>query len=189
MKRLISSAPDAWQSLRILGAVSALLLLLAGCDTGPATGAPRFRAISLQPGDGITIDDSTDEVTIDINSEKGLGSVEIERLGLPPKALTVNFQLKGLEELRFTWGSTRIFVYVASGSGAVREEAGLAGGQATPIDSTSPYWMPVRIEAENPKIPLQNGFFAVTAPQAFLQAGPQRFTLKWIDFYRYAAPG
>jgi hypothetical protein len=171
-----------WCAARLSGL--ALLVAMAGCTSVPAAATPRYRAVAVQPGDDVTFHGDTGGVTIDITSERGLGSVEIERLGPPPKTLTINFHLKGLEELRFSWGDTRLFVYVGSGDGSVREELGLAAQQATPIDSTSLYWATVRIEAENPKIPLENGFFAVSAPPAFLQDAPQRFTLQWIDFYR-----
>jgi hypothetical protein len=162
----------------------ALLVTLAGCTSVPAAAAPRYRAVAVQPGDDVTFGGNSDDVTIDITSERGLGSVEIERLGPPPKTLTVNFHLAGLEELRFSWGDTRVFVYVASSDGSVREEVSLGAQQATSIDSTSPHWTPVRIEADSPKIPLENGFFAATASPSFLQDAPQRFTLQWIDFYR-----
>jgi hypothetical protein len=161
-----------------------LLFTIAGCAPVPASGGPRYRAVAVQAGDNVAFHESNGAVTLDITSERGLGSVEIERLGAPPTALTINFHLKGLEELRFSWGGARLFVHVASGDGSVREEIGRASQPATPIDSTSPYWAPVRIDAQNPQIPLENGFFAVTAPPAFLQEAPQRFTLQWIDFYR-----
>lgn len=162
----------------------ALLVAVAGCASSPAAGAPRFRAVTLEPGDGITFDDASDDVTIDITSERGIGKVEILRSGPPPKTLTANFHLKGLEELRWDWNDVTLFVHVASGDGSVREELSRGGDQATVIDSASPYWAPVRIEAESTAIPLENGFFAVTAPPAFLQAAPERFSLQWIDFYR-----
>ncbi|MGE5601602.1 MAG: hypothetical protein ACM30E_01045 [Nitrososphaerales archaeon] len=171
-----------WGAARLAGL--ALLVTIAGCVPLPAARSPRYRAVAVQPGDGVTFQDSIDAVTIDVTSERGIGSVEIERLGLPPKTLTVNVHLTGLEELRFSWGDTRLFVHVASSDGSVSEEVSLGAKQATSIDSTSSYWAPVRIEAQDPEIPLANGFFAVTAPAAFLQAAPQRFALEWIDFYR-----
>lgn len=174
------SASLAW-AMRAAGL--ALLFAVAGCASAPAAAAPGFRALALEPGDGITVGGTTDDVTIDITSERGIGKVEMVRTGAPPKSLIVNLHLKGLEELRWSWNDATLLVHVASGDGSVREELGL-GGQAAVIASGSPYWAAVQIEAENPAIPLEDGFFAVTAPPAFLQAAPERFTLKWIDFYR-----
>lgn len=163
----------------------ALLLALAGCASGPAAGTPQYRAVSPpQPGDSISVDSTTGDVTIDITSERGIGKAEIERTGRPPKTLTLDLHLKGLEELRWSWGDAVLVIHVASGDGTVREELIRGSGQPDAIDDSSPYWAPVRIEADDPAIPLEDGFFAVTAPPAFLQAAPQRFFLQWIDFYR-----
>ncbi len=162
----------------------ALLLALAGCAAGPATGASPYRAVGVQPGDSVTVGGTASHVEIDVTSERGIGKVGIERTGRPPQALTVNLHLKGLEELRWSWGETTVLVHVASGDGSVREE--LVQGSAAPaaIDEASPYWAAVQIKGQDRSIPLADGFFAVTAPPAFLQAAPSRFTLQWIDFYR-----
>ena len=63
----------------------ALLLGLAGCvavpsaPSAPAAGSAQYRVSSQQPGDRITIEDTTQDVTIDITSEKGIGSTDILR--------------------------------------------------------------------------------------------------------------
>lgn len=161
-----------------------LLVGLAACSLSPTADAPRLRVGSLGPGDAVTIHDGGDDVSMDISSERGIGNAEIERLGGPPKSLTLNLRLKGLEELRMSWGNTQVAVYVASGSGEAREEVSLSGAEAVAIDDASPYWLPVRIAAAEPAIPLKDGFFIVTAPRAFLQVAPTSFSLSWIDFYR-----
>jgi hypothetical protein len=163
---------------------AALLVGLAACAAVPSSPAPRFRAVALQPGDGLTIEDATDDVVFDITSKKGIGKIEFERLGAPPKTVTFHLHLKGLEEFRFTWANHRITGHVSSEDGTPREEASSADGQAAAIDPSSPYWMPVSIEAEDPTIPLTGGYFVVAAPPTFIQDQPTRFTLQWIDFYR-----
>ena len=76
-------AKSQWLPLGVLSA--ALLLGLAGCSatpsapSAPAAGSAQYRVMSQQPGDGITIEDATQDVTIDITSEKGIGSTEILR--------------------------------------------------------------------------------------------------------------
>lgn len=162
----------------------ALLFGLAGCVAVPAAPAPELRAVGVQDGDQVTIKDATEHVTIDITSARGIGKAEILRTGPAPQALTFNLHLKGLEELRLSWGNVALAIHVASGDGSVRQEVSPGGGQAAPIDSSSPYWAPVVIDAADPQIPLTDGSFSVAAPPAFLQAAPQRFALQWIDFYR-----
>jgi hypothetical protein len=181
------TGPAAKNCLLGLCAVSLLPLGMAGCLAVPAmssAGSAQYRVVSQQDGDGITIDSTTPDVTIDITSERGIGSTEILRAGQPPKSLTIKLHLKGLEEMSLAWDATRVTAHVGSGNGDVREEVSVDGGRAASIDNASPYWMPIRIESADRLIPLRNGYFAVTAPPAFIEAAPQRFTLKWIDFYR-----
>lgn len=148
--------------LRTAGA-ALLLLGLAACAASPAANAPRFRASELQPGDGLTISDATDDVVFDITSEKGIGKIEFERLGRAPQTVTFNLHLKGLEGYTLAWGDQTVTGRYAS-----------TGGPADPL---------VRIEG-TPTIPLQDGYFVLTAPPAFIKDAPRRFTLQWIDFYR-----
>lgn len=161
-----------------------MLLGAAACASLPLAGTPAYQTVTQQPGDKVTFGGTAEDVTIEITSEKGIGSAEIERLGPAPKTLTVNYHLKGLEETTAGWAGVRVAAHVASRDGSVSEEVGLGGSPAQPIASTSPYWMPVRIASQDPKIPLEDGYFAVTASPAFIEAAPQRFVLKWIDFYR-----
>lgn len=173
----------AFRALQTAG-TGLLLLGLAACSAAPAQSGPRFRAVALQPGDDVTISDATGDVVFDITSEKGIGRIEFERLGAPPETVTMNLRIKGLEEFRFTWGDVRVTGHVSTQDGVVREDMSRAGGQAAAIDETSPYWMPVRIEAASAQIPLEDGYFAVVAPPAFIEDAPTRFTVQWIDFYR-----
>ena len=141
-----------------------LLLGLAACAPVPSADGPRFRALNEQPGDKVRIEDAGDAVTFDITSERGIGRIEIERLGSAPQTVKFHLRIKGLEEYRLTWGEQTVTGHYSS-----------TGGQSDPT---------VRIESENPKLPLQDGYFVLTAPPAFIQDAPRRFTLQWIDFYR-----
>jgi hypothetical protein len=73
---------------------------------------------------------------------------------------------------------------VSSHDGSVSESVTIQGGAAQPIGPDSPYWMPVKISAADTSIPLQDGYFQVQAPRAFIEAGSREFTLHWVDFYR-----
>lgn len=151
--------------LTLLRTAGALLLLigLAACAASPSAGVPRFRASALQPGDGLTINDATGDVVFDITSERGIGRIEFERLGAAPQTVAFNLHLRGLEEYRLTWDGQTVTGNHSS-----------TGGPADPA---------IRIEG-TPTIPLQDGYFVLTAPPAFIQDAPRKFTLQWIDFYR-----
>lgn len=152
--------------MRLLRTAGAALLLLglAACAASPAGSAPRFGTSALQPGDGLTIEDATRDVVFDITSEKGIGKIEFERFGAAPETVTFKLRLKGLEEYRLTWGDQTVTGHYPS-----------SGGPADPN---------LRIESENPTIPLQDGYFVLRAPSEFLHDAPVKFTLQWIDFYR-----
>lgn len=164
-------------------AALALLLGLAGCaavppepgaDARPVNPTAQFRALALQPGDGLTIDQrAPTDAAFDITSERGIGKIEFERRGAAPATLTFRLHLKGLEEFKLTWGDRAVTVNYPS-----------SGGQLATPDPADPLAMPVAIEAADPTIPLADGYFVLTAPPAFIQDAPERFTVQWIDFYR-----
>lgn len=175
-----------------LVAVTGLVLLLylvamfgAAFLRSKPGGVVGLDATYLQSGDRITIDQSTQDVKAYITSEKGIGRIDLIRTQRPPRSLTLSFQLKGLEELTFSWGAVRVLAHVSSIDGSVREELALGPGEAAPISDASSYWMPLRIEADTPaRFPLASGQFVVNAPKAFLDEAPKEFSLRWIDFYR-----
>jgi hypothetical protein len=139
----------------------------------------------IQPADEIRIHQSTEDVTAYITSEKGIGRIDLERLHTPPSSLTLYLQLKGLEEMTLTWGDALVTVHVSSMDGTVRQELTLRGAEGAPISATSPYWMPLRVDAEaSDDTPLKSGHFVIGAPTAFLDEAPEQFSISWIDFYR-----
>lgn len=169
----------------LLAACAAALTLLAGCVL-PAAPAqlPAYRGVGVQAGDDITFEATADGAAISISSQGGIGDAVIERLGSPPARLILRMQLKGLEELRLSWREAELAIHVSSIDGSVRQELALSAGRPEIIDETHPYFAPVRIVADNPAIPLQDGHFEIEAPLALLQDAPERFTVRWIDFYR-----
>ena len=176
----------------ILKTTGALLLLLglAGCvavppemsgdarttgaDDRPVNPTARFRAVALQSGDELTIDQrGTADAAFDITSERGIGQIEFERLGAAPATLAFRLHLKGLEQFTLTWGDNTATVNYPS-----------SGGPRAMTDPADPLAMLVTVEADNPTIPLQEGHFVVIAPAQFIEDAPQRFSIQWIDFYR-----
>jgi len=179
----------AWRWL-VAGAGLVLLLFLVAMYSvaflrSRPGGVVGLDATYIQPGDRITIHQSSEDVKAYITSEKGIGRIDLTRTQEPPRTLTLFFQLGGLEEMAFAWGDARVLAHVSSIDGSVREELALGTGQASPISETSSYWMPLSIESETPgKFPLMSGHFVIEAPKAFLDAAPKEFSLSWIDFYR-----
>lgn len=148
-------------------------------------GAVKLDIVSIQAGDEIRFDQTNEDVVAYVTSEKGIGRIDLRRQGAAPRTLTLNLELKGLEELSLTWGDVVVTAHVSSIDGTVRENLTLQGGEATPINDASPYWMPLRIDAAaSERIPLESGHFVVNAPKALLDDAPERFSIRWIDFYR-----
>jgi hypothetical protein len=172
-----------WVRLISLLAGCLMLLGVAGCANLPFFAASRLRA-DVHEGDTVTFHEDGDEITMDITSKKGIGSVSIDRLGPPPKKVTFNFHLRGLEEMKLGWSGGHQSVYVSSGDSSVRGAMGIGTEYEVPVDDTSEYWMPVEIKPAGGTIPLEDGYFSVTAPQIFIEAAPDSFAVSWIDFYR-----
>lgn len=62
------------------------------------------------------------------------------------------------------------------------------GKEDANLDEKSPFWADIRIVGGDGKpakeIPLKDGYFEMTLPQAFFDNNPKSITLNWIDFYR-----
>jgi hypothetical protein len=62
------------------------------------------------------------------------------------------------------------------------------GLEDDPLDSKSPYWMPVRVLDTNGKpyavIPLKGGCFELQLPKAMFEGNAKTMAVRWIDFYR-----
>ncbi len=135
--------------------------------------------ITYRIQDGVTF--------FDVQSEKGIGSANIV-LAAPntPKKIILWLHLKGLESLKLGFGENEIQVSVsAHGDNAVTQRARVNGAAAEiELTPTSEFWMPTEIIAQNKTIPLQDGYFQVELPRAFLKGNAREFSIEWIDFYR-----
>lgn len=127
---------------------------------------------------------------IDIVSPKGIGSARIE---LPPdvspRNVVIRLYLKGLEELRLSYGQVTITASVASGEDhrvrqSLARQDDPSGEQ--PLMSSDPFWLDIQIVSHDntPRIPLETGYFEVRLPEDASRAGATSFWLRWIDFYR-----
>lgn len=160
---------------------------LAACAVSTQSPAA-LKATPTQGNPQIVFSITSSTAIIDIMSPTGIGGAAIEKTGGQwPLKVAMRFHLKGLEDLKFTYGARTMAVSVSStGDNAVRESA-IIGDSETPIKNDSPYWMAVNIVSKDGspgKIPLEDGTIEVTAPADFLQGDNAQFSIEWIDFYR-----
>ncbi len=168
----------------VLALLTGGCLLLAACVAVPAASI----TYTVTPGKEdakVTYQASGRDVTVEIRSPSGIGSAQLAQTGgTAPTSLTMRLYLKGLEQFTFQYPAATVTAAVSSHDGSVSESVSIQGGAAQPIGPDSPYWMPVKIGAADTSIPLQDGYFQVQAPRAFLEAASREFALHWVDFYR-----
>ena len=164
--------------------VTATLLVLTSCV---AVGSQPI-TYSVTPGKedaAVIYQVNGGDVTVDVRSQSGIGSAQLAQTGgSAPTSLTMRLYLKGLEQFTFQYPAATVTVAVSSHDGSVSESVSLEGGASQPISPDSPYWMPVKINATDPSIPLQDGYFEILASKDFLTSASREFTLHWVDFYR-----
>ncbi|HBI43799.1 MAG TPA: hypothetical protein DDY78_13250 [Planctomycetales bacterium] len=59
------------------------------------------------------------------------------------------------------------------------------GKEITPLDEKSPLWTDIRIGGDGKpakELPLKDGYFEMTLPQALCEGNPKSITVNWIDF-------
>jgi hypothetical protein len=164
--------------------VTVALLVLTSCvaaGSQPIT----YRVTPGKEDATVTYQVNGGEVTVDVRSKSGIGSAQLTQTGGDaPTSVTMRLYLKGLEQFTFQYPAATVTTAVSSHDRSVSENVTIQGGAAQPIGPDSPYWMPVKIGAADTSIPLQDGYFQVQAPRAFIEAASREFTLHWVDFYR-----
>ena len=170
----------------------ALALSVAGCDRlVPAT--PAYSVTTDRPDNVVTVvvSDNADSATVEVRSQTGIGSASVASTSRHvPDGLRLRFYLSGLEELRFSYGSTTVLVSVSSAPGNEVRQAvtqGPPGAVAREIRPGDDFWMTTRIVGEDGRpasVPLTNGYIQVDAPEDYLRSGQRAFAIHWIDFYR-----
>ncbi len=162
---------------------------------GQATAVPNSTVqFKLTPHDQdarLTYTVAGEQAIIDIYSVGGIGSADVAIVSQPlPKAIYLQFHLKGLENLRFSYGKTTVQVSLSStgqqqATESVTVQASSTLNQA--ITTDSPYWMNVRVVPNGTapaRIPLQDGYISVQAPADFFAGQNRQFAIQWVDFYR-----
>ena len=164
--------------------VTVALLMLTSCvavSPQPIT----YNVTSGKDDAAVTYQVNGGDVMVDVRSKSGIGSAQLAQTGgTAPTSLTMRLYLKGLEQFTFQYPAATVTAAVSSHDGSVSESVTIQGSTAQPIGPDSPYWMPVKIGAADTSIPLQDGYFQVQAPRAFIEDASREFTLHWVDFYR-----
>lgn len=128
-------------------------------------------------------------VVLDIQSPTGIGSANIAlRAGGWPDVVLVRLHLRGLESLRISSGTNGVSASVSSRGEYTVRVYRVEGNVEKPLSQGSPLWPRIRALEANGKpartIPLENGYFEVALPKAFLGSQAKSVTIEWIDFFR-----
>ena len=166
------------------------LCLLGGCRSPVsrfATPTPALAA-TTGAGDHATVRNVGDAVVVAVTSATGIGALTLAwPEDAPPTALTLHLYLHGLEDLRLESAASQLSLAVLSRPPyTVIESAAVNGAPAGELTPDSPYWAAVTMEAASgaAAIPLEDGYFAVTAPPQLLADAQGSLTVRWVDFYR-----
>jgi hypothetical protein len=171
--------------------LSQLLVSLTGLavavSTVIAADTPPFKITPKRDDDRVEVKTDKDKTICSIHSPFGISNAVIERSGDKwPDAVVLRLQLKGLESFKASNGKIQLEAAISSQEGTVR--LWKDGREDLPLDSTSPYWMRVRMIVGDGKlakaIPRKDDYFELPLPRAFFEGNPKSITVSWIDFYR-----
>lgn len=152
----------------------------------PAEG---FKIMSRKKDDAIDVQGDKDKTIFIVKSPSGISNVVIERRTEGwPKAVVFRLHLKGLESFKASNGKITLNAAASIQDGQPKLRQWKGDKEDAPLDPKSPLWIGLRIlggDGKNAKkLPLKDGHFEFTLPNAFFEGNPKSITLNWIDFYR-----
>lgn len=170
------------------------LILVSGCASHRAHD-PSLPSVRLtghdQDGDNVDVTVDDNRTVVDVHSRAGIGRAELR---CPDGGwrcpVVMRLHLRGLEGLHVNSGKHSIHTSVLSHSPHQQlcELFPVSGRDGSPLDESSPFWMPLHVENRGAPgqrvIPLAAGYFEVTVPDALLDGNPETLLIQWIDFYR-----
>jgi hypothetical protein len=167
-------------------------IFIVSCASQPANaqsgGEPVFTVTTKNQEDQIDIWQENSMTIFDIYSPTGIGTANFElESGSMPEKLILRLHLTGLEEFRLLSHQTTI---VLSGSSSEvfnsTNQRVIASGNEYSLTPIDPLWTKVEIVSgkADKKIPLEEGFFEITAPKEFIRSAGNSFEIQWIDFFR-----
>jgi hypothetical protein len=175
------------QGTALIAICLAASVALAACGSAGG-GAVVLKASADRPDARVTASADAQQAVVEVVSPNGIGGAEVEITSAAlPRSITLRLHLRGLEQLRFTYGDTTVTTSISSSGDGTPRQTYHGAGQEQTIAEGSPYWMNVRLvpTGSSPAtIPLQNGYIEVEAPQDFLARRQTKFAIQWIDFYR-----
>jgi len=148
---------------------------------------PPFRITTKRGNDKAEVKVEKGKATVSIHSPFGISQAVIERTGDNwPDVVTMQLNLKGLENLKIANGKIRLEASVSNQDAKVR--LWKDGKEGSPLDSKSPLLLEIRMIGKDGKpttsIPLTDGYFEIQLPKGLLEDNPKSITVNWIDFYR-----
>ena len=167
--------------------LSLLLVSCAGLPANAQSEEPVFTVTTKNKEDQVDIQYKDRAALIDIHSLTGIGSARFElKSGSLPGEITLRLHLKGLEEFRLSSAQESIAASVSSSDASDIHQKIIASGGDSPLQPSHPLWLQIEIVAgqAEKKIPLEEGYFEITAPKEFTREAGNSFEIEWIDFYR-----
>ena len=150
----------------------------------PATQPNAFEIKCRKPEDRVAVSTGGDSTVFTITSPSGIGEATIERKGEAwPKAVVLRLNVRWLEKLVISNGTTELSASVNRRTGGVRllangkELVGKGSGTA----AMDPLWMSIQsFDAAGDT----DHYFGMTLPKALLDEKVKVLKIKWIDYYR-----
>lgn len=171
-----------------------VLMIVCGCMAS-RTGGDAVLSIRLtgadKSGDNIAVSREGMRTVVDVHSTSGIGRAEISPVdGRWQKPLILRLHLRGLESLNVSNGKFAINSSVLSRPPYKQlcELCPVGGRTGSSLEEVSPFW--IHLQLENIKqpghrvIPLENGYFEVSLPDALFDGDTDTVFLQWIDFFR-----
>ncbi len=175
--------------LAIALVVTATFASLMGVVTADGDKQPTFKITTKRDTDNVEVKFEKEMTVFSVHSPFGISHAVIERTEEKwPEGVVLRLHLKGLENFRASNGKVTLDAAVSSSDDRQRVRLWKNGKEDSPLDSTSPHWMAIRMIGNDGKpakdIPLKDGFFEMQLPKAFFEDNPKSITVNWIDFYR-----
>jgi len=149
--------------------------------------ASSFKITTKRSDDRVDVKSKDGKTCFVIRSPSGISHTTIERKAEQwPDQVMIQLKLAGLENFKVSTDRITLEASVSSHIGEVRYWK--QGEEDSPLDSTSTYWMEVRVLDEEgvptKVLPLKVGCFEIQLPKELFESNPKSFKLEWIDFYR-----
>ena len=150
---------------------------------------PMFKITTKRADDAVEVQADKDRTVFDVTSPFGVSQAVVERADDEwPKAVVLRLHLKGLESFRAENGKVRLDAAASIEDGKTKVRMWKDGKEDAPLEEKSALWTDIRIVGGDGKpaneLPLKDGYFEMTLPQAFFEGNPKSITVNWIDFYR-----